>query len=75
MTMSRAQFKYALGQCRLEERSIISTELAYHIRSHELNDFWKKIRKQNKAKSALSNCVTGVTGETAIADMWRDYYE
>ena len=35
----------------------------------------RKIRKQNKAKSALSNCVAGVTGETAIADMWRDHYE
>ena len=33
------------------------------------------IRKQNKAKSALSNCVAGVTGETVIADMWRNHYE
>ena len=40
-----------------------------------LTIFGKKIRKQNKAKSALSNCVAGVTGETAIADMWRDHYE
>ena len=45
------------------------------MRSHEFNDFWKEIRKQNKAKSALSNCVAGVTGKTAIADMWRDHYE
>ena len=50
-----------------------STKLAYQ--SHEFNDFWKEIRKQNKALSALSNCVAGVTGETAIADMWRDHYE
>ena len=73
--MSRAQFKYALRQCRLEERSITSTKLAYHMQSHEFNVFWNEIRKQNKAKSALSNCVAGVTGETAIADMWRDHYE
>ena len=39
------------------------------------NDFWKEIRKQNKAKSALSNCVAGVTRETAIADVLRDHYE
>ena len=45
------------------------------MRSHEFNDFWKEIRKQNKAKSALSNCVAGVTGETVIADMWRNHYE
>ena len=61
MRMSRAQFKYALRQCRLEERSITSTKLAYHMQSHEFNDFWKEIRKQNKAKSALSNCVAEVT--------------
>ena len=52
MRMSRAQFKYALRKCRLEERSITSTKLA-----------------------PLSNCVAGVTGETAIANMWRDHYE
>ena len=75
MRMSRAQYKYALRQCRLEENSITSTKLAYHMQSHEFNDFWKKIRKQNKVKSALSNWVAGVTVETAIADMWRDYYE
>ena len=75
MRMSRAQFKYALRQCRLEKRSITSTKLAYHMLSYEFNDFWKEIRKQNKAKSALSNCVAGVTGETAIADMCRDHYE
>ena len=75
MRMSRAQFKYALTQCRLEERSITSTKLAYHRQRHKLNAFWKEIRKQNKAKSALSNCLAGVTGETAIADMWRDHYE
>ena len=39
MRMSRAQFKYALRQCRLEERSITSTKLAYHMRIHEFNDF------------------------------------
>ena len=73
--MSHAQFKYALRQSRLEEHSITSTKLDYHMQSHKFNDFWKKIRKQNKAKSALSNCVAGVTEEIAIADMWRDHYE
>ena len=40
-----------------------------------LTIFGKITRKQNKAKSALSNCVAGVTGETAITDMWRDHYK
>ena len=75
MRMSRAQFTYALRQYRLEERSITSMKLAYYMRNHELNDFWKEFRKQNKDKSAPSNCVAGVTTATAIANMWRDHYE
>ena len=51
MRMSRAQFKYALRQCILEERSITSTKLAYHMQSHEFNDFGKKL--ENKTKPNL----------------------
>ena len=75
MRMSHAQFTYALRQYRLEERSITSMKLAYHMRNHELNDFWKEFRKQNKDKSAPSNCVARVTRATAIANMWRYHYE
>ena len=75
MRMSRAQFKYALRRCRLKEGSSTSTKLVYHMQSHKFNDFWKEITKQNKAKSALSNCVAGVTGEIAITAMWRDHHE
>ena len=42
MRISCAQFNYDLRQCRLEERSITGTKLAYHMRSHEFNDIWKK---------------------------------
>ena len=45
------------------------------IKNPEFNDFSKEIEKQNKAKSALFNCVAGVTRETAMAEMWRDNYE
>ena len=34
----------------------------------------KDVRKHSKSKSALSNCIDGVTGETAIADLWRNHY-
>ena len=40
-----------------------------------LTIFGRKHRKLNKAKSALSNCIAGVTEETAIAYIWRDHYE
>ena len=75
MRSSRARFKYALRQCKLDERLIVSEKLADHMKNHEINDFWKDIRNHSKSKSALSNCIDGVTGENAIADLWRDHYE
>ena len=75
MRSSRARFKYALRQCKLDERLIVSEKLADHMKNHEINDFWKDIRKHSKSKSTLSNCIDGVTGENAIADLWRDHYE
>ena len=75
MRSSRARFKYALRQCRYNEQHIASEKLANHMKDHELNDFWKDVRKHSKSKSALSNCIDGVTGETAIADLWRNHYQ
>ena len=37
--------------------------------------FGKSAKKHTISKSALSNCVDGVTGEADIADMWRIHYE
>ena len=75
MRSSRARFKYALRQCRYNERQIASEKLANHMKDHELTDFWKDVRKHSKSKSALSNCIDGVTGETDIADLWRNHYQ
>ena len=51
MRSSRARFKYALRQCKLDERLIVSEKLADHMKNHEINDFWKDIRKHSKSKS------------------------
>ena len=75
MRSSRSPFKYALRQCRYNERQIVSEKLDNHVKDHELHDFWKDVRKHSKSKSALSNCIDRVTGETAIADLWRNHYQ
>ena len=64
-----ARFKYALRQCKLDKRLIVSEKLADHMKNHEINDLWKDIRKHSKSKYALSNCIDGVTGENAVADL------
>ena len=55
----------------------MSEKLTDHIKNHEINDFWKNIRKHSrpKSKSAPSNCKDRVTGENAFAHLWRDHYE
>ena len=75
MRSSRAQFKYALRKCRLKELAINSTKLANYTQNREINAFWKECKNHIISKSALSNCVDGVTGEADIADMWRNHYE
>ena len=42
MRSSRAQFKYALRQCRLKELLINSTKLANYKQNREINAFWKR---------------------------------
>ena len=44
MRSSRAQFKYALRQCRLEELAINSTKLAIYMQNREINAFWKECK-------------------------------
>ena len=75
MRSARAQFKYALRQCRLDERLISCNKLANHMQRHDINAFWKDIRKHTKSKAALSNCIDGITGEADIAGMWGHHYE
>ena len=75
MRSARAQFKYALRQCRLDERLISSNKLANHMQRHDINAFWKDIRKHTKSKAALSNSIDGITGEADIAGLWGRHYE
>ena len=75
MRSARAQFKYVLRQCRLDERLISSNKLANQMQRHNINAAWKDIKKYTKSKAALSNCIDGITGEADIAGMWGRHYE
>ena len=55
-----------LDSADIIKRQIASENLDNHMKDHDrLNDFWKDVRKHSKSKSVLSNCIDGVTGETA----------
>ena len=74
MSTARARFKSALRQCRLDEQMIRSNKLANYMQCHDLNNFWKEIALRNKSKSTQSNCIAGISGETDIANLWKDHY-
>ena len=74
MRIARARFKYALRQCRLDEKIIYSNRLASYMQCHDVNNFWKTINVCNKSKATLSNCIAEMSGETNIANMWKDHY-
>ena len=40
----RAQFKYTLKQCRLEELAVNRSKLANYIQNREINAFWKECK-------------------------------
>ena len=48
MKSAQAQFKYALRQCKLDERLISNNILANHIQRHDVNAFLKDIRKHTQ---------------------------
>ena len=53
---------------------IYSNRLANYMQCHDVNNFWKTINIRNKSKATLSNCIAGTSGETNIANMWKDHY-
>ena len=74
MSTARARFKSALRQCKLDEQMIRSNKLANYMQCHDLNNFWKEIALRNKSKSTQSNCIAGISGETDIANLWKNHY-
>ena len=64
----------SFAQCRLDELTISSTKLADSMDNNDVDSFWKHIRKCNKSKSTMSNCIESITGEADIAKFWRDHH-
>jgi len=67
MKFSRAQFKYALRQCRLDEDRHTADALAESLNHKDSKTFWSSVDKLNRQKVPLANCVGGVTGDANIA--------
>ena len=40
----------------------------------EYNDFWKEIKALNPKKKSLPLAVGGTSGESNIANLWKDHF-
>ena len=76
MRVTRARFKLALRQCRQNNSIHEANSLARKLLSANQNDFWKQIKLINNygLHSPHADCVNGCTGESEIAEMWKDQY-
>ena len=51
-----------------------SKSMLSKLRIGECNDFWKEIKALNPKKEALLLTVGGASGESNIANLWKDHF-
>ena len=74
MKRSRLKFKYALRQCKQNDDAIMANEHAKSLMNKDMNSFWSGIHTSNNSRLPLATTVNQCTGESNIAEMWKDYY-
>ena len=75
MRTTRARFKYALRQCKKEEKCHRANSLARHLGDKDYKQFWRGAStSMNKKTTVLPSVVGGVSGETEIANLWKQHY-
>ena len=76
MARTRASFKYALRYCRHHEDMLRADICAKNLSNREYRAFWKNINNcNNNAATKHASEVNGCSGESNIADMWRNHFE
>ncbi len=75
MRRARAHFKYSLRLCRNLEDTLKADALAKSILNKHPNEFGKGVKKSQGKSTILASTINGVTGETDIANLWKDHFE
>lgn len=74
MSVRRAQFKYALRQCRKFEDQHRADAIAKSHDSGNYVEFWRKIASEGSKQTPFPQTVGGISGKNEIADLWKDHY-
>ena len=59
---------------RENEDQLHSQSMLSKLRMGECNYFWKEIKALNSKKESLPLTVEGTSGESNIADLWKDHF-
>ena len=71
MRKTRADFKYALRQCRLHENEMRAEALCNKFQNGEVIPFWRDIQSIGKGRCILPERVDEAIGENEIASLWK----
>ena len=77
MKSTRAMFKLALRQSRIDTTKKDADSLAHKLLSKDQKQFWNEIKKINSKEdyNAVANIVDGVSGSKAITEKCRCYFK
>ena len=71
---ARAAFRHEMKFFRENEDQLRSQSMLSKLRRGECNDFWKEIKAFNPQKESLPLTVGGTSGESNIANLWKDHF-
>ena len=71
---ARTAFRHENKFLRENEDQLRSQSMLSKFRRGECNDFWKEIKALNTKKESLPLTVGGTSGESNIANLWKDHF-
>ena len=71
---ARTAFRQDIKFLRENEDQLRSLSMLTKLRMGECNDFWKEIKALNSNNESLPLTVGGTSGESNIANLWKDHF-
>ena len=71
---ARTAFRHEIKFLRENEDQLRSQSMLSKLHRGECNDFWKEIKALKPKKESLPLTVGGTSGESNIANLWKDHF-
>ena len=71
---ARAALRHEMKFLRENEGPLRSQSMLSKLQRGECNDFWEEIKALNSKKESLPLTLGGISGESNIANLWKDHF-